>query len=230
VHCINVRTDWDNFKLTATPEDPDGVEKLWSFILASREERSSDRAFPVQKMLEELGRCCVFQVRGMITIMSERETTERFFVAAPRPAAPPPPPPLLRLSPPTHALAVSRWVSLMAHHLPACLPAERRGSWDPASSAASMCIPPGAGQEGAGDDRSGWHGLAFVRVRAVFACSKSPPPATPYGVRGQPSRRFSWRELARHGWLRVRVEIRGSQKCRNVGESQSALIMIQPLL
>jgi hypothetical protein len=30
--------------------------------------------------------------------------------------------------------------------------------------------------------------------------------------------------------LRVRVEIMGTQKCRNVGESQSVLIMIDPII
>jgi hypothetical protein len=30
--------------------------------------------------------------------------------------------------------------------------------------------------------------------------------------------------------LRVRVEIMGSQKCRTVGESQSVLIMIDPII
>jgi hypothetical protein len=31
-------------------------------------------------------------------------------------------------------------------------------------------------------------------------------------------------------WLRVRVEIMGSQKCRIVGKSQSVLIMTNPII
>lgn len=32
IHCINIRTDWDEFKLTATAENPTAIEELWTFI------------------------------------------------------------------------------------------------------------------------------------------------------------------------------------------------------
>jgi hypothetical protein len=37
-------------------------------------------------------------------------------------------------------------------------------------------------------------------------------------------------QRARSVQLRVRVEIMGSQKCRNVGKSQSLVIMINPMI
>ena len=90
IHCINIRTDWDEFKLTATAENPTAIEELWTFIGvphscvtrstdaqqptygvicradASRVERTRDRAFPVQTILEEIQRCCEWGPQGQI--------------------------------------------------------------------------------------------------------------------------------------------------------------------
>jgi hypothetical protein len=48
-------------------------------------------------------------------------------------------------------------------------------------------------------------------------------------IAAAPPRLLSFAD-ARQVWSRVRVAIMGSQKCRNVGKSQPALIMINPMI
>jgi hypothetical protein len=72
---------------------------------------------------------------------------------------------------------------------------------------------------------------------AVAAAKKQMPPrATPVANEGVPQtceqrplvRAWGW--AAAHTHIRVRVEIMGSQKCRNVGNSQPVLMMINPIV
>ena len=66
IHCINIRTDWDDFKLTACSEDPTAIEELWTFIDASRVERFRDRRYPVQRIIEVIQRTCQVSQQGQL--------------------------------------------------------------------------------------------------------------------------------------------------------------------
>jgi hypothetical protein len=64
IHCVTIRTDWDDFKLTASSQDPTAIEELWTFIDASRVERSRDRCYPVQRIIEDIQRTCQVSPQG----------------------------------------------------------------------------------------------------------------------------------------------------------------------
>eukprot|EP01043_Picozoa_sp_COSAG02_P029420 COSAG02_NODE_1830_length_10733_cov_38.842580_7_plen_384_part_00 len=66
IHCINIRTDWDDFKLTACSEDPTAIEELWTFIDASRVERFRERCYPVQRIIEDIQRTCQVSPQGQL--------------------------------------------------------------------------------------------------------------------------------------------------------------------
>ena len=66
IHCINIRTDWDDFKLTACSEDPTAIEDLWTFIDASRVERFRERCYPVQRIIEDIQRTCQVSPQGQL--------------------------------------------------------------------------------------------------------------------------------------------------------------------